>query len=122
MSDGIQVEPDKAEVTRRAFERLGRYAEALERLADPDTPVLDEGLGGGDTEELHVRVNLARQVLGKEVCGCTECMVSLGLDDEDGRHPDGCPCRFCREDERDARAQDDDADDFPDRGAAENAL
>lgn len=33
---------------------------------------------------------------------------------DDGRHPDGCTCQFCREDEREAQAQDDDPDD-PDR-------
>lgn len=67
-----------------AWRLLGEARAALERLGDDD-PVLDEGLGGGATEELHVRINLARQVLGREVCGCTECIVSLGLDPEDAQ-------------------------------------
>lgn len=58
-----------------------RYREALARLADGDTPVLGEGLGGGAQEELHVRASLADQALGRSVCGCGECQVSLGLDD-----------------------------------------
>lgn len=64
---------------------IARLDTALKRLADEDTCVLGEGLGGGPQEELHVRANLARQALGMDVCGCTECQVSLGLepDDED---------------------------------------
>jgi hypothetical protein len=62
---------------------LDKFRDALQRLADEDTPVLDQGLGGGATEELHVRINLARQALGLDVCGCTECMVSLGIDPDE---------------------------------------
>jgi hypothetical protein len=58
------------------------YREALERLADPDTPVLGEGLGGGAQEELHFRASLAAHTLGRDTCGCTACLVSLGLDPE----------------------------------------
>lgn len=60
-----------------------RLRGVLERLADEDTPVLDEGLGGGHDEENHVRAQLARQVLGLSLCGCSECRVSLGIDLED---------------------------------------
>ncbi len=35
---------------------------------------------------------------------------SPGADLDDGRHPDDCPCQFCREDEREAMAQDDEDD------------
>lgn len=58
------------------------YREALERLADEDTPVLGEGLGGGAQEELHVRASFAAHALGRDACGCTECRVSLGIDEE----------------------------------------
>lgn len=60
-----------------------RYRDALQRLADEDTPVLDSGLGGGAQEELHVRTQLARQALGLDVGCCTECIVSLGLEPEE---------------------------------------
>jgi hypothetical protein len=60
-----------------------RLRSALERIADPDADVLDARLGGGDQEELHVRTNLARQALGLDVCGCTECCMSLGIAQED---------------------------------------
>jgi hypothetical protein len=60
-----------------------KYRDVLTRLADPDTWVLDSGLGGGEQEELHVRANLARQALGLDVDCCTECMVSLGIKPED---------------------------------------
>lgn len=63
--------------------KLRKQLRALERLADEDTCVLHAGLGGGPPEELHVRVNLAKQALGQDVCGCTECMVSLGIDPEE---------------------------------------
>jgi len=33
-------------------------------------------------------------------------------DGDAGRHPDGCPCQFCREDLEDAAAQDDEDDEF----------
>lgn len=59
---------------------LDLYREALERLADVDTPVLGEGLSGGAQEELHVRASLAAHTLGRDTCGCTDCQVSLGLD------------------------------------------
>lgn len=62
---------------------LDLYREALERLADEDTPVLGEGLGGGAQEELHVRASFAAHALGRDACGCTECRVSLGIDEED---------------------------------------
>lgn len=60
-----------------------RLRDALERIADPDKDVLDEGLGGSYAEELHVRTNLARQALGLDVCGCSDCCVSLGIAPED---------------------------------------
>lgn len=60
-----------------------RLRGVLERLADPDVWVLDSGLGGGTTEELHVRASLAAQALGREVLCCTECCVSLGIEPED---------------------------------------
>lgn len=59
---------------------LTLYRAALERLADEDTPVLATGLGGGAQEELHVRASFAAHTLGRDTCGCTECLVSLGLD------------------------------------------
>lgn len=59
-----------------------RYKTALERLCDEDAWILDEGLGGNHREEHHVRANLVRQVLGLDVCGCSECRVSLGLADD----------------------------------------
>lgn len=61
---------------------LALYREALERLADEDTPVLGEGFGGGAQEELHVRASFAAHTLGRDTCGCTECHVSLGLEPE----------------------------------------
>lgn len=60
-----------------------KYRDILERLADEDAWVLDEGLSGGHQEEHHVRANLAKQALGQDVCGCTECQVSLGLEPDD---------------------------------------
>lgn len=72
-----------ARAARDVTEERDRYRDALRRLADPDTPVLDEGLGGGPTEELHVRTSLAKQALGEKVECCTACMVSLGLDPDD---------------------------------------
>lgn len=63
---------------------LDLYREALERLADEDTPVLGGGLGGGAQEELHVRASFAAHALGRDTCGCTECMVSLGLEPDIG--------------------------------------
>jgi hypothetical protein len=79
---------------------------ALERLADEDTPVLDSGLGGGPAEELHVRASYAAHALGSDVCGCgecSECMVSLGLgdeEDEEGECECGSPtCRRVSHDE-----------------------
>lgn len=68
---------------------LPLYREALERLADEDTPVLGEGLGGGAQEELHVRASFAAHTLGRDTCGCTECMVSLGLDFGEPDNRDG---------------------------------
>lgn len=35
---------------------------------------------------------------------------------DDGRHPDGCPCQFCREDEREERAREDREDREDDDG------
>ena len=61
---------------------LTLYREALERLADEDTPVLGEGLGGGAQEELHVRASFAAHTLGRDTCGCIECLVSLELEPE----------------------------------------
>ena len=94
MSGELVVEPDHDEVLGQSLEerraeneRLqaenDHYAEALHRLADEDTWVLDEGLGGGAQEELHVRASLAKQALGQEVDCCTECMVSLGIEPDD---------------------------------------
>jgi len=34
-------------------------------------------------------------------------------EEDDGRHPDECPCQFCDEDRRDAAAQDDEDDSDP---------
>lgn len=62
---------------------LAELRAVLTRLADDDIPVLDEGLGGGASEELHVRASLARQALGLALCGCTDCCVSLGIAPED---------------------------------------
>jgi len=59
---------------------LTLYREALERLADEDTWILDEGLGGNHREELHVRASFAAHTLGRDTCGCSECNVSLGLE------------------------------------------
>lgn len=45
--------------------------------------------------------------------------VSIGSPEDgdyDGRHPDGCPCQFCREDERDAARDDDEADPWDNSG------
>jgi hypothetical protein len=61
----------------------GKLGDVLRRLADPDVWVLDAGLGGGYEEDRHVRASLAAQALGLDVCGCTECMVSLGIEPED---------------------------------------
>lgn len=73
-----------AEIAAASADRPVRdlYRETLERLADEDTPVLAEGLGGGAAEELHVRASLAAHALGREICGCSECRLSV-FDDEE---------------------------------------
>lgn len=63
---------------REAIADRNCFLSALKRLADGDTWVLGEGLGGGEREELHVRINLARKTLGFEACDCSDCTVSLG--------------------------------------------
>lgn len=59
---------------------LTLYRAALERLADEDTPVLATGLGGGAQEELHVRASFAAHTLGRDTCGCNDCLASLDPD------------------------------------------
>ena len=72
-----------AKILADVTEQRDRYDAALTRLANTDTWVLDQGLGGGFAEEHHVRASLAKQALGEKVECCTMCMVSLGLLDPD---------------------------------------
>lgn len=55
-------------------------------------------------------VEAGAQAVAARVRGecCSDCGQRGGPYCDDGRHPDGCRCQFCREDEREAQARDDD--------------
>jgi hypothetical protein len=84
----VITDPQPAPGLAAAMAENARLRKVLERLADEDTCVLDDGLGGGAAEELHVRASLARQALGQEILCCTECMVSLGIDEDEDEDED----------------------------------
>ena len=56
---------------------------------------------------------------------CEDIAMRIAAADvpDDGRHPDGCPCQFCREDEREERERQDRQDrDEDDRAERDDVL
>lgn len=83
------IDGDTAELmTLRAAFKI--TAEALEQIRDATA-----GSGQGLAIKAHA------------IAGTALASVGLHAAAYDGRHPDGCTCQFCREDEADERARDD---------------